>query len=160
MRFTVVFSKQLLCLFIESEINSLLKLALLQFGAKRSILCLFISTHLVAGMEEDGMKSKAVGVDEEMRLWVPCGDGDGEFSSWFLWVCDGKLVKLVSDDGIATYTIVEGDDDEAGAIEERVELIHFFWWEESDLLSVFSELSFLWFDMNNKCLASNLGKLR
>lgn len=121
---------------------------------------MFISTHPDAGMEEDGMKSKAVGVDEEMRLCAPCGGEDGEFSSWFSWVCDGKLEKLVSDDGIATYTIVEGDDDEAGAIEVRVELIHFFWWEESDLLYVFSELSFLWFDMNNKCLASNSGKLR
>lgn len=102
-----------------------------------------MSTHLVAGMEEDGMKSKAVGVLEEVRLCAPCGDEDGEFSSWFSWVCDGKLEKLVSDDGIATYTIVEGDDDEAGAIGERFELVHFFWWEESDLLYVFTELSFL-----------------
>lgn len=137
----------------------MLKLALLQFGAKRSILCMFISTHVVAGTEDDGMRSEAVGVNEEMKLWVPCGDGDGGFSSWFSWVCDGKLEKLVNDDGRATYTIVEGDDDEADATEERVALLHFFWWEESDLLYVFGELSFLWFDMNNKCLASNSGSL-
>lgn len=106
------------------------------------------------------MKFKVVGVDEEMRFWVLCGDGDGEFLSWFLWVCDGKLVKLVSDDGIVTYIIVEGDDDEVGVIEERVELIYFFWWEESDLLFVFREFLFLWFDMNNKCFVLNSGKLR
>lgn len=116
--------------------------------------------YLVVGMEEDGMKFKVVGVFEEVRFCVLCGDEDGEFLSWFSWVCDGKLEKLVGVDGRVIYIIVEGDDDEVGVIGERFELVYFFWWEESDLLYVFSEFLFLWFDMNNKCFVLNLGKLR
>lgn len=97
---------------------------------------------------------------DEMRVMVLRADGDGEFSSWtwFSGVRGGKFEILVDGDGRAT--IVEGDEDEADAIAERVELMHFFCLEESDLLYDLNELSFLWFDMNIICRASNPWSLR
>lgn len=106
----------------------------------------------VAGMEDD-----VVAVEfDDMRVVVSWADGDGKFSSWawFSWVRGGKFENLVDSGGRAT--IVKGDED-ADAI---AECFFFFCLEESDLLYDLIELSFLWFDMNMMCRASNPWSLR
>lgn len=96
------------------------------------MFCIFI--FIVAGTED--YRTMGVG---EMSLRVSMGDG--EFSSWFSKVRGGKLKKLV--DGNGKATIVEGDEDKADAIEERIELMLLFWLDESGQLYDHSELSFL-----------------
>lgn len=77
---------------------------------------------------------------EKMRLMVSYAEEKGEFSSWtwFSGVRGGKFENLV--DGDVGATIVERDEDEEDATKERVELMHSFCFQASDLLYDLNEL--------------------